>query len=300
MVNRITVRLRGSGELMRGLYNRDLSYTVDLAGVSRGANVISLDVATMPDFRAYEVMETIPGRLILEMDALVEKVIPLEADMPAVPEESSFRLSNVQLEPAAVTIKGAETRVRSLDRLTVFYDPNQDLAEGTRALKLAIAVPDHVDISPPVATLRYTLSQKTRQVQLTRVVQLGGGAPGRFSVSPPRVSLAVELPENRLDDAAYQAAIRVVARLPENTGTGRIAEVPVLAVLPAGARLIRVEPSQVRIVPLLQRLPGPEGRDGDPDPSVPRPEASPGESVPEAPAAAAAEGEGEGEEGGGA
>jgi hypothetical protein len=69
----------------------------------------------------------------------------------------------------------------------------------------------------------------------------------------------VELPEDRLEDAEYQAAIRVVARLPENPETSLGGDAPVLVVLPAGARLIRVDPPQVRVT----RLPPP------PDPFLP-------------------------------
>ena len=70
MVNHISVRLRGSAELLRNLHSRDLVYTVDLSGVQRGATALPLAVDSMPDFKAFEILEIMPSRLVLEADAL--------------------------------------------------------------------------------------------------------------------------------------------------------------------------------------------------------------------------------------
>ena len=42
LVNHITVRLRGSAELLRNLHSRDLVYTADLSDIQRGANALPL------------------------------------------------------------------------------------------------------------------------------------------------------------------------------------------------------------------------------------------------------------------
>ena len=71
MVNRISVRLRGPGELLRGLHSRDLAYTVDLSEVKKGANVLPLSVDSLTDLKSYEVVDVSPSRLVLEVDALL-------------------------------------------------------------------------------------------------------------------------------------------------------------------------------------------------------------------------------------
>lgn len=247
MVNRISVRLRGPGELLRGLHSRDLSYTVDLSGVKKGANVLPLSVDNLTDLKSYEVVEVAPSRLVLEVDALTERVLPLEVNITPLPDDAPLRLTNVLLEPSFVTVKGPESQIKPLEHLSVSFDPNQDLNEGTRAMSVAIAGPEQVDITPPVTTLRYTLALKTTELELRRVVQLDAEDRARFDVRPRTVDLSVEVPEGRVRDAEYQAAIRVVVRPPRLAAPGDSAEAPVLVVLPAGARLARVSPSAVTI-----------------------------------------------------
>lgn len=250
MVHKISVRLRGPSELLRGLHARDLVYSVDLSGVQRGANAVPINVDSLLELKAYEMLDVSPSRLVLEIDALIERVLPLEPIIAPLPENSSLRLTNVLLEPSFVTVKGPESLVRPLEQLTINFDPTQDSVEGTRAVSLAIAAPQQVDISPPVTTLRYTLALKTETLEVQRVVQLDADDRSAFSVEPSRVSLTVEVPEGRVKDAEYQAAIRVVVRPPESLVVGASADMPVLVVLPAGARLVRVAPSEISIVRL--------------------------------------------------
>ena len=41
-LNKVSVRLRGPQELLRSMTNREISYTMDLSGVTPGKNVIPL------------------------------------------------------------------------------------------------------------------------------------------------------------------------------------------------------------------------------------------------------------------
>ena len=247
MINRLSVRLRGPAELLRGLHSRDLTYTVDLSGVQRGANVLPLTVDTLADFKAYEVVDVTPNRLVLEVDALTERVLPLEVNITPLPDDAPLRLSHVLLEPSFVTVKGPESQIRPLEHLSVSFDPNQDMSEGARAVSVAIAGPDQVEITPPVTTLRYTLSLKTQELELRRMVQLDAEVRNFFTVEPRAVALTVEVPEGRVRDAEYLAAIRVVVRPPDGMAADAQVQAPVLVVLPAGARLVQVDPSVVAL-----------------------------------------------------
>ena len=115
MINSVNVRLRGPAELLRSLHDRDLTYTVDLSEVRRGANVIPLEPGRLLEFKAYEVVSSRPNRLVLEVDALAEKIVPLEASVIPPGENSELRLANVLLEPSFVTVQGPEHIVRTLE-----------------------------------------------------------------------------------------------------------------------------------------------------------------------------------------
>ncbi|HIV64749.1 MAG TPA: hypothetical protein H9991_00665 [Candidatus Mailhella excrementigallinarum] len=246
MINSVNVRLRGPAELLRSLHDRDLTYTVDLSEVRRGANVIPLEPGRLLEFKAYEVVSSRPNRLVLEVDALAEKIVPLEASVIPPGENSELRLANVLLEPSFVTVQGPEHIVRTLEKLDVNYDANREAESGPRSVNLAIVAPDLVEVTPPVTTLRYTLTAKTELLDLERLVQLDGGSMSEYTVTPPRVKLRVDVPEARMHDSSYLASIRVLARVPE-LARGAGARVSVLVMLPPGAHLVDVENLDVQL-----------------------------------------------------
>ena len=80
-LNKVSVRLRGPQELLRSMTNREISYTMDLSGVTPGKNVIPLTTGENkpPELRAYEVLEVTPSRMILEVDKIMETNLPVRS-----------------------------------------------------------------------------------------------------------------------------------------------------------------------------------------------------------------------------
>ena len=249
MVNHISVRLRGSAELLRNLHSRDLVYTVDLSGVQRGATALPLAVDAIPDFKAFEILEIMPSRLVLEADALTERVVPLENRMRPLPEDSPYIISHPILEPSFVTVKGPETQVNSLDRLFVVYDPTKNASEGPHEANVAIVAPPQVEITPPVTTLRYSLDMKTRNVTLTRDIQLDSENE-RCEVRPDKASVEISVPEALVEDKDYLDAVRVIVREPVNFTPGDRTEITPIVMLPSGAGLVSIDPAEVTLVSL--------------------------------------------------
>ena len=246
MVNHISVRLRGSAELLRNLHSRDLVYTVDLSGVQRGATALPLAVESLPDFKAFEILEIMPSRLVIEADALTERVVPLENKMLPLPSDSPYLISHAILEPSFVTVKGPETQVNSLDRLIVVYDPTKNASEGPHEANVAIVAPPQVEITPPVTTLRYSLDLKTENVTLTRTIQLDNDEEG-YSVRPDSVKVELSVPEALVDDRDYLDAVRVIVRQPADFTPGDSAEVTPIVMLPSGSGLVSIDPPSVML-----------------------------------------------------
>ena len=233
MVNHISVRLRGSAEL--------------LSGVQRGATALPLAVDSMPDFKAFEILEIMPSRLVIEADALTERVVPLENKMLPLPSDSPYLISHAILEPSFVTVKGAETQVNSLDRLIVVYDPTKNASEGPHEANVAIVAPPQVEITPPVTTLRYSLDLKTENVTLTRPIQLDNDDEG-CSVRPDSAKVELSVPEALVDDRDYLDAVRVIVRQPADFTPGDSAEVTPIVMLPSGSGLISIDPPTVMLL----------------------------------------------------
>jgi len=246
LANQLSVRLRGSAELLRNLHSRDLIYTVDLSEVQRGANAIPLHVGNLPDLKPFEIMEVIPSRLVLEADALTERVVPLAARTMPLPADSPYTMSHLILEPSFVTIKGPEMQVNALERLLVIYDPNKNASEGQHQANVAISTPPQIEVTPPVTTLRYTLDLKMKTVTLDRLVQVGGDT-AEYLIEPHNIEIELSVPENLVDDTDYLDAVRIVVRPPVELESGETTVLTPLVMLPSGARLNRMEPSSVQV-----------------------------------------------------
>lgn len=246
LVNNLSVRLRGSAELLRTLHSRDLVYTVDLSSLQRGANAIPLRVAEMPDLKPFEILEVHPSRLVLEVDALIERVIPLEDRLLPLPKHSPYFVSNIIMEPSFVTVKGPETRVEPLDRLIVVYDPSKNASEGVHEANVAIVAPPQVEITPPVTMLRYSLDPKTVSVSLARLIQLED-ENGEYSIEPRRAEITLEVPEALSADDSYLQAARVVVRPPAGVAPGTSVEMTPTVIVPSGATLGGLTPPAVTL-----------------------------------------------------
>ena len=100
-LNKVSVRLRGPQELLRSMTNREISYTMDLSGVTPGKNVIPLTTGENkpPELRAYEVLEVTPSRMILEVDKIMETNLPVKVALRASPAASSVRLKDLVVDP---------------------------------------------------------------------------------------------------------------------------------------------------------------------------------------------------------
>ena len=92
-LNKVSVRLRGPQELLRSMTNREISYTMDLSGVTPGKNVIPLTTGENkpPELRAYEVLEVTPSRMILEVDKIMETNLPVKVALRASPASDRAR-----------------------------------------------------------------------------------------------------------------------------------------------------------------------------------------------------------------
>lgn len=254
LINQLSVRLRGSAELLRNLHSRDLTYTVDLSSVQRGANALPLSVGNIPDLKPFEIMEVMPSRLVIEADALTERVVPLAPRTMPLPSDSPYVMSSIILEPSFVTIKGPEMKVNTLERLLVIYDPNKNASEGQHQANVAISTPPQIEVTPPVTSLRYTLDLKTRSVTLSRKVQAGGNA-AEYQIVPDMVEVELSVPESLVNDTDYLDAVRIVVRPPAELQPGEFAELTPLAMLPSGARLGRMEPAAVRVARRTASIP---------------------------------------------
>ncbi len=250
-INKLEVRLRGPLELLRSLAGRELSYTVDLSGVTRGNNVIPLVGGRAPEWRSYQVLEVTPSRLTLEVDNILERKLPVKVEFRASPLVSSLRMEDVSVTPGQVTVHGPAAEVGRLRRLTVEV-PADLSAEGKQVTtEAAVLAPSSVEVSPTTVTVRRRLVIQRRNISLQRDIITEWTPDRNIFILPSQVNLVVSVPRSAINDAGYLAQIQAWVDLqqPEASGVPPSAtEAPVRITLPAGADLVRVSPERVAVL----------------------------------------------------
>ena len=82
---------------------------------------------------------------------------------------------------------------------------------------------------------------------MDKPIQIDSDA-GDFSITPERAHIEISVPENLVHERDYLDAVRIVVRPPTGLDPGAEADVPLLVMLPSGARLSTMKPASVRIV----------------------------------------------------
>lgn len=247
-INKVTVRLRGPKELLRSVTNRELSYTMDLSGVTPGKNLIPLTTGSRPpELRAYEVLEVTPSRIVLEVDKLVEAVLPIKVTLRASPASSSVKLRDLSVEPAQVTLRGPAGVLSALKEIQAEI-PVDFAAEGAAVSEeVPLLAPASVELRPQVAKVTWKIDVRRRTLSLQRDV-IFEGENANVEVQPSRVNLMVSVPQSMVRDTGYLAQFQ--AAVPPDTvapaGTETVT-VPLQLSTPQGGRVLKVSPESVVI-----------------------------------------------------
>lgn len=248
-LNKVSVRLRGPQELLRSMTNREISYTLDLSGVTPGKNVIPLTTGENkpPELRAYEVLEVTPSRMILEVDKIMETNLPVKVALRASPAASSVRLKDLVVDPPQVTVRGPASVIASMKEIQA--EIPVDLAAEGKAVseEVPLLAPPAVELNPQVVKVTWKIDVKRRTLSLQRDIIFEGENPN-VSAQPSRANLMVSVPQAMVKDAGYLAQFQVSVpsdtAMPAEDGT---VNAPLQVAVPQGGRVLKISPETVSI-----------------------------------------------------
>ena len=223
LVSKIEVRVRGPKGLVRSLDRRKWTYSLDVSKLKVGENLVDIDRERIPLSMAYEVVEVKPSRLILTVDRLARKQVPVIAEWRGT-LRPDYRLLEIKTEPEEVEVRGAERQVRQMNQARVavqldFDDPPALWSEDV-PIKLAEGVeanPGQVKVS-----LRFGPEVKTAWVRVP--VRLETGPSLSAQLGQKHVRVQVEAPVSALREAEAGRDIEglaAVVSLPDGLKPGR-------------------------------------------------------------------------------
>jgi YbbR domain-containing protein len=223
LVSKIEVRVRGPKGLVRSLDRRKWTYSLDVSKLKVGENLVDIDRERIPLSMAYEVVEVKPSRLILTVDRVSKKEVPVIAEWRGA-LRPDFRLIEIKTEPELVEVRGAERQVRQMTQARVllqldFEDPPSLWSEDV-PIKLTEGVeanPGQVKVS-----LRFGPEIKTAWVRVP--VRLETSPDLSAQSSQKFVRVQVEAPVASLREAEAGRDIEglaAVVALPDGLKPGR-------------------------------------------------------------------------------
>lgn len=239
LISKIEVRVRGPKGLVRSLDRRKWTYSLDVSKLKVGENLVDIDRERIPLSMAYEVVEVKPSRLILSVDRLAKKEVPVVAEWRGtLPQD--FRLLEIKAVPEAVEVRGAERQVRQLSQVRVnlqndFEDPPASWTEDV-PIKLA----EGVEANPGQVRVSLRFGPEVRTAWVRAPVRLGTvlGTTALPAAKYVRLQVEAPLPMLRLAETGRDIpGLAAVVAVPGGLKPGRHALRYELE-LPAGFRVL--------------------------------------------------------------
>jgi hypothetical protein len=239
-VGKVSLRLRASAGVLRSVTERDFSVQMDLSGVREGENMLAVNPSYLPMRGGVEVIDVVPSRIALRVDALASKTIPLAALVQGV-VPGGIELS-VSLVPSEAKISGGASVLGDIEKLDIPVRIESPLTPGTKESRRALPLPDGVDADPAEVAVVVRVDVKRRPVGVVRSVLFDAEAAGGRVAVPGKVHITVRLPESAAAGAAADPRIRAYVRREHGVYAGIM---PVQVDLPDDMELLGVDPSRV-------------------------------------------------------
>lgn len=247
LLNKVTVRIRGPQTLVRSINPQDMNQVVNLSRLKKGSNVIPLVPEKLEsNIRAFEVLEVVPPRLTIEVDALMERTLPVKPVLKSQLTNSVLTVDAITVTPPSILVRGPESLVGSMRNvnLNIPLDPNA--AAGIHSQVFALDLPSLVTAIPGAVKVQYTITSGRKEVLLQRDIVVDTPDRRKYTVKPSSITLRVEVPEALSKNTAFLNRIRLTVT-PPTMQAGSSELVTVYVETPDGMQLLDPVQSSVTV-----------------------------------------------------
>lgn len=243
LVSKINVRVRAPAGMLGSLSSKEYAFFMDLSDTRKGENVLPFTSASLPFRGGVEVLEISPSRIVLDVDEVETKMVPLEASLQGnLPLDY---IAQATLTPHEVQLTGPSTLVQNIHKVVVPIAIESPVIPGETDSTKILLLPEGVDAQPSKVSLSLQLGIKRVQVAVTRAVRVDVPAKfGRF-IRPDKVEIVLNIPESLAGKAATNSDIKASVEL-QNPELGSY-PLPVQVALPEGAELVSIQPPSVTV-----------------------------------------------------
>ncbi len=243
LINTVSVRLRGSANFFSTLSNKDLTYTLDLSSVKKGATVIPIEFETDARYRILELVSVQPAQIVIISEGLVEKEVLLEPLMMEHDDLKNYVVSDIAVSPEKVTIKGAESIIKTINRIIVPFNPTLEDEGGEYTDSLGIITPKSTEATQKIVDVSYKVKEryeeKTFELPITLITD---DDESKYKLSKEKAKIILNVPAN-LDENELIKELKITA---EPSGASK--EVLTLGHrIPENVFYIGIQPNSINI-----------------------------------------------------
>jgi len=116
-VESINVRIGGPATLLRGLSPKDVKAIIDLSNAKPGLAEFAIQAEQITLPRGLRVTMISPASIMLRLEGLLSKKLPVEAILIGKPSEG-FKIMGVSIDPPVVEIVGAQNELKGLKSIS--------------------------------------------------------------------------------------------------------------------------------------------------------------------------------------
>ena len=241
------VRVQISGKGSQILKLRSLAGTITRRvpdTLSAPAWAIHLDPGevelALPKGADVRVVEVRPSDITIALDTVIRKEVRIVSLVKVTPESGQVLHGGLSMTPTTVRLVGPEKSLAAIESVTtVPMEITSVSGEFTRNVPIDTMPLGIVRLAPKQVTVTGEMGRLAERSFGGIPVETGAGAITSFIVTPPRVSVAVRGPEERVQ-ALTRDSLRVVAHITGSTATGGggVARITVIAPRGITARAI--------------------------------------------------------------
>ena len=247
LVNKAVVRLRGPETLLRSATQDKLIQAVNLSHIKKGVTVVPLTTEHLgPVFRAFELIDVQPPRVVITADTLVERAVPVRLTVDSPLRNGALTVENAKVIPATVTLRGPESVVQTISHVpaTIMADPKA--AGSTVHVTMTLDTPSLVTAVPPTVKVQYSITSGRTAVDQRCKIEVSAENPRLYKVEPEELILSVEVPDALAKNARYLGQLEATVS-PPDLDEGESSRVEVRFRLPEGMTLLNPGTEEVTV-----------------------------------------------------
>lgn len=211
LIKKLTVRIRGPEALLRrGTGSQHMSHQIDLSRIKKGVTIVPLTAERLSGYyRAFDVLDVQPPRIVVKADNVVERTVPLQPEVRSTLRKGAVTISDVVLTPASVSIWGPESVVSEISNLPLLIEVDPQASGTTVQQSLTVDAPGLVTVTPKNIRVSYAVTSKRVTVTHKYRIAVSSENANAYAVLPREITLTVEVPESLAKNQHYLSDLKI-------------------------------------------------------------------------------------------